>query len=123
MNRHTSSGMPQITSAFDGWMETIVLLKHKEIVVSGFVTKQEVPIEFQGTIQPLSARAIELKPEGQRSFTWLQIHCFFPDTPLIPGDRFSWNGSNYKIMELKDYTLNGYLEYHAVRDYQDTGTK
>jgi hypothetical protein len=122
MKKQTSSGMPQISAAFAGWMTKITLLKHTEQVVDGFVKIQQIPICFSGTIQPLSNRAIALKPEGQRSWTWLQIHCFATEIELIPGDRLTWNGDIYKVMELKDYSLNGYIEYQLTRDFQTGGS-
>lgn len=121
MPKATSSGMPQMSAAFAGWMQKITLLKHVEKVVDGFVKIEEKPVCFSGTIQPLSARAIMLKPEGQRSWTWLQIHCLALSLSLIPGDKFTWNGDIFKIMAQNDYGLNGYIEYHAVKDFQ-TGT-
>lgn len=119
---NTSSGMPQISAAFGGWQTKITLLKHTETIVNGFVKINQIPMYFRGTMQPLSARAIALKPEGQRSWTWLQLHCLAREIELLPGDRLTWNGDFYKVMELKDYGLNGYIEYHLVRDYQQGGS-
>lgn len=110
-----------MSAAFAGWFTKITLLKHVEKVVNGFVQKNDIPISFRGTIQPLSARAIALKPEGQRSWTWLQIHCLATAVELIPGDQLTWNENLYKVMELKDYSLNGYIEYHIVKDFQTGG--
>lgn len=122
MKRQTSSGMPQLRGIFGRWAQHIVLLKHSEIVTNGIVTIEQKQISFYGTIQPLSPRSIALKPEGQRSWTWLQIHCQARATNLLPGDFITWQGDRYKVMEKKDYSLNGYMEFHAVRDYQTGGT-
>lgn len=118
----TSSGMPQIGAAFNGWTQKITLLKHVENVVNGIVQIDQVPICFVGTIQPLSLRKLELKPEGQRSWTWLQIHSFAREKNLIPGDKITYNGDVFKVMPgMFDYSLNGYVEYHCARDYQNSG--
>lgn len=122
MKKPTSSGMPQISVAFGGWTSKITLLKHTETVVDGFVKINQIPISFSGVLQPLSARAIMLKPEGQRSWQWLQMHCFSTSLELIPGDRITWNGDIYKIMATNDYNLNGYIEYHLVKDNQNGGS-
>lgn len=114
--------MPQISAAFSGWMEKITLLKHTETVVNGFVQKNDIPICFQGTIQPLSPRALMLKPEGQRSWEWLQIHAFATAVDLLPGDYLTFGPNRYKVTEAKNYGLNGYFEYHMVRDFQTGGT-
>ena len=123
MARKTSSGMPQINAAFSGWFSRITLLKNIDEVNNGIVTKKKIPISFYGTIQPLSAREISLKPEGQRSWTWLQIHCKAQATLLIPGDQITYSGDIFKVMGLKDYSLNGYVEYHLARDYQTGGSQ
>lgn len=123
MERQTSSGMPQISAAFAGWTTKLLLVKRVEVVVDGFVQYNDTPIKFYGTMQPLSARDISLKPEGQRSWTWLQMHCFARSIELIPGDRIRWNGDNYKVMAQNDYSLNGYIEYHLVREFQDGGSE
>lgn len=114
----TSSGMPQISAAFAGWMTKITLLKHTETVIDGFVQKNNIPIRFQGTVQPLSARALALKPEGQRSWTWLQVHCMAREINIIPGDDVTYNGAIFKVFARRDYGLNGYIEYELVRDFQ-----
>lgn len=105
--------------AFSGWTTRILLTKCMQNVVNGLVTTQQIPISFYGTIQPLSAREISLKPEGQRSWTWLQVHCQAKATNLIPGDQVIYGVDLYKVMALKDYSLNGFIEYHLVRDYQN----
>lgn len=115
------SGMPQISAAFAGWTSRITLIKRVESVVDGFVQNTDTNISFYGTIQPLSPREIELKPEGQRSFTWLQIHCRAQALTLIPHDRITYQGKWYKVMAIKDYSLNGYVEYHLCQDFQNGG--
>ena len=113
-----NAGMPQIQSAFNGWQNRVCLMRHIENVIDGFVEITEKPLSLYGTIQPLNPRAIELKPEGQRSWTWLQIHCQSRAITLIPGDKIKWQGELYKIMQQLDYGLNGYIELHAVKDWQ-----
>lgn len=115
--------MPQISAAFNGWMQLVRLMKHKETVTDGQVFINEQVISFYGVIQPLGARALELKPEGQRSWQWLQIHSKSRATNLIPGDKIGYNGDLYKVMERYDYDLNGFVEFHCVRDYQTGGSQ
>lgn len=113
------SGMPQMGRAFAGWMKTITLEKIVQTITNGFAVDSTVPITFQGTIQPLSPKMLELKPEGMRAFEWLQIHCFATSANLTTGDKILYNGKRYKIMADNDYSLNNYIEYHAIFDYQD----
>lgn len=109
-------------AAFDGWMVEITLIVIKQKIVDGFTKLIEMPVSFQGTVQPLSPEAIALKPDGQRSWQWLQIHCFSGQLNLVTNDRIIFNGKKYKIMAELDYSLNNYIEYHAIQDYENAKT-
>jgi len=114
------NGMPQMSAAFAGWTQKISLVIVTQTVVDdGIVVPTETQITFQGTIQPLSAEEIQLKPEGQRAFQWLDIHCMGKISILKKDDRIIYNGQRYKVMGFKDYSLNNYTEYNAIADYQD----
>ena len=105
-------------AAFAGWESTITLGIITQTIVDGFVTNTSGSISFQGTIQPLSPNKLYLKPEGERNFEWLQIHCLDRSVNLAPQDIITYNGRNYKIMAVNNYSLNNYVEYHAIQDYQ-----
>lgn len=111
---------PKIRSAMNGWMQRMTLTKITEQrVVDGLVQNVEKSFTLRGTIQPLNPRQIELKPEGQRAWQWLQIHVKASHASLLqPNDIIKYLGKTYKIMGQNDYSLNGYVEYHAVKDYQ-----
>lgn len=112
------SCMPQMAAAFSGWMQNITMsVFTQKVVDNGLVEDHWNEICFAGTIQPLSARAIALKPEGQRAWDWFQIHTF-SRLEISTNDRISWEGQIYKVMAVKDYGLNNYVEYHIVQDYQ-----
>lgn len=112
------SGMPQIGPAFFGWQIKITVVRITQAIVDGFSIDTEEQIYFQGTVQPLNPKAIVLKPEGQRDWGWLQIHCFTSNFNLLPNDRILYNDQKYKVMATLDYKLNNYIEYHAVEDYR-----
>lgn len=113
------SGMPQMVAAFQGWMSKITIGIITQTVVDNFTQDTQTDITFQGTVQPLSPRQIALKPEGQRAWEWLQIHCFSGNLNLHPNDRIIYNSEQYKVMADNDYSLNNYIEYHLVRDYDN----
>lgn len=112
------SGMPQMQAAFSGWTSKITLTARIQGVRDGLVCYIEKPVSFQGVIQPLSPRSIQLKPEGQRDWTWLQIHALAGKLNLTTNDQITYNGTIYKIMAVLDYSLNGYIEYHVANEYQ-----
>jgi hypothetical protein len=113
------SGMPHMKAAFSGWTKSITLKVITQTVVDGFIEDASRDFTFQGTIQPLQTNKIILKPEGQRSWEWLQIHCITSSLDLKTNDRIEYGGRIFKIMAQNDYSLNNFIEYHAVADYQD----
>lgn len=104
-------------AAFLNWFKRISVVKIVQSVVDGLVVETETAITFEGVIQPLSPEKIELKPEGQRSWVWLQIHCKAGSLNLNDNDKIVYNGNRLKVMGKLDYSLNGFVEYHAVQDY------
>lgn len=113
------SGMPNVSAALNGWMKAITIQKRTQSVDTyGDVTYTNVDFTFMGTVQPLSPKQIELKPEGQRAWTWLQIHMQTGNFGLNVNDQIVINGVIFKVMALKDYSQSGYIEYHAVYEYQ-----
>jgi len=114
------SGAPQITSAFTGWESTILLVKISQQIIDGFVQDFAQQIPFRGVVQPLSAKQIALKPEGERAWAWLQIH-IKADSPvkLDVNDRIMYNCRKYKVMARLDWTANNFIELHCVEDFQN----
>lgn len=107
-----------MSAAFAGWTSRITLNARRQGVRDGLVCYIPHKVNFQGVIQPLSEKTIQLKPEGQRAWEWLQIHCTSGKLNLDVNDIIEYNGKNFKIMAQNDYSLNGYIEYHAVQDFQ-----
>lgn len=112
------SGMPKMAAAFAGWTSALTLIKRTQVVTDGLVGYSDQTITFQGTVQPLSPKQIALKPEGERAWTWLQIHCVNGGLKLNVTDEIIFNGAEYKVMARLDYTQSNYMEYHCVREYQ-----
>lgn len=106
-------------AAFSGWMKQITLsVKTQTVNADGTITDTLKNYTFSGTIQPLSPKAIALKEEGQRAWTWLQIHCQGNTQELTTNDIITFNNAQYKIMGVLDYSLNNFYEYHAIKDFQ-----
>ena len=82
----------------------------------------DLPSEWASFVdQPLKAEEVVLKDEAQRAWSWFQVHV----RESIYGELHTTqiitvNGIDYKIMAKKDYFLNGYREYHAILNYQES---
>jgi len=112
------TGMPKMVAAFAGWMANINLIVITQQIVDGFAESNETLVTFKGTIQPLMPEKVQLKPDGQRSWQWIQVHCYESSLNLVTNDRIVYNDRRYKVMAVLDYSLNGFVEYHCIADYE-----
>ena len=118
-NLQNYNKMPQVEIAFNGWEVSLTLIKVIQNVIEGDLSYEEQKIDFKGVWQPLSNEQLELKPEGQRSWQWIWIHARSGTLNLETADKVIFNNKKYKVMQLKDYSLNGYIEYQLVEDYEE----
>lgn len=116
------SGMPQMDSTLNGWEVPLTLVKITQNVVDGDLTTTETTYNFMGVWQPLKDEALELKPEGQRSWEWIWIHAKASQLNLETADKVVFNDKRYKVIQKKDYGLNSFVEYQLCRDYEETST-
>lgn len=105
------------------------MLDYFQPMIFGVVTKETVnfqavetseDINFQGVWQPLTERQLQLKPEGQRAWSWFWLHAD-PSLTLQVDSVIKYLGIQYRVMSHKDYRLYGYVEYHLVEDWTDSG--
>jgi len=108
-----------MSAAFSGWGIPITFSIITQTIVNGFVQDTATPKTVLGTWQPLDPEQIKLKPEGQRSWEWMDFHVEGTTILFQTNDRLLKDGIKYKVMAVKDYRLNNYVEYHLIRDYQD----
>lgn len=118
-NLKSLSGMPQMSDTFTGWQVPLTLEQVFQDIVEGDKVEAAKLITFQGVWQPLKDKKLQSKPEGQRSWEWIWIHAVSGSLNLETGDKVIFNKKRYKIMAVKDYSLNGFIEYQLVRDYED----
>lgn len=114
------SGMPQMNTTLIGWEVPLTLIKVVQNVVEGELQTSETTINFKGVWQPLKDEALELKPEGQRSWEWIWIHAQSGTLNLETADKVLFNNKYYKVIQKKDYGLNSFVEYQLCRDYEST---
>lgn len=70
-------------------------------------------IEFDGVMQPLPARKLVIKPEGQRSWKWWTL---WTETLLNLDDVVrDDDGRQFRVMTQSDWRKGGYLEYEIAQ--------
>lgn len=117
----TFSNLPQLRSALNGWFRPMTFTKIVKTVVNYLVVETETDINFRGVWQAFGAEELKIVPEGQRSWSWWQVHS---DTALDlnTDEIISYQQINYRVMKKIDHEGYGYFEYHVIRDYQDAPT-
>lgn len=118
-NLNSFSGMPNMANTLTGWEVPLSLVRVTQDIQEGYLTTVETTIDFQGVWQPLKDERLELKPEGQRSWEWIWIHAKSGTLNLNTADKVKFNNKKYKVKNKKDYSLNGYVEYELVEDYEE----
>lgn len=118
-NRSLKSGMPNMANTLNGWEVPLSIVKVTQKIIDGEADKSEELIRFMGVWQPLRDEELQFKPEGQRSWEWYWIHVKTGSLNLQTQDKFIFQNKRYKVMAVKDYSLNGFVEYHVIRDYEN----
>ena len=85
------------------------------------VTEQEAVSSALGTIHPAAAEEVQLLPEEHRHETAIVIHTDFAlSTGKDRGksydgpDRISWNGNNYRVVAVREWSAFNYYRALAV---------
>ena len=109
-------------ATLEGWFQKIVIGLITKLTVNNRTEETQVLIETLGTIQPLSAEQLEIKPEGQRSWKWFMLHCQ-PSLSLQTDDTVVIRGSRYRVMGRFGYDDYGYVQYDLVKDFETVITE
>lgn len=112
------TNMPNMANTLSGWEAPLSLIKVTQSIIDGDAVKKEETINFQGVWQPLRDEQLQFIPEGQRSWSWYWIHAKAGTLNLKTQDKIIFQGKRYKVMNIKDYSLNGFIEYQVILDYQ-----
>lgn len=121
-NLKAMSGMPQLDSALTGWEVPLTLVRVYQDIVEGDLVTTEEKISFLGVWQPLKDEDLQSMPEGWRSWSWYWIHAKAGTLNLNTADKIIFNGTRYKVMAVKDYSLNGFIEYQVILDFESAPT-
>lgn len=115
------ASLPNVSDAMASYFQTMVFKRIGKTVNQLLqVLETAIPIQVQGVWQPFTPQQLIMKPEKQRAWKWFMLHAAV-GTNLQPDDVVQFQGTQYRVMGILDYSLNGYLEYHVVNDYTGSG--
>ncbi len=120
INVSEANNQPKMQAAFGGWSSAMqIFLLTQTVLDDGTVEDTQTLVNLRGVFQPLQPKKIALKPEGQRAWSWYQMHIAGDAKGLKVNDRILWRGVQYKIMASNNYSQNNFWEFHLIEDYQN----
>ena len=117
-----SANLPDVSEVMNGWEVSMTANYVTQTLVDGVPTDTAVNKNIKGILQPLKPEEVLLKDEAQRIWSWYQVHIresVYGE--LFPAQILMLKSVPYKIMAKKDWTLDGYREYHVIRDFESVG--
>lgn len=111
------STMPQMQEAIDGWEIDVMVNQKRQSMVNGDVVYKNVLVKMRSVIQPLKMSDLELKTPQEREWEWYYLHIKSTYPQLTVNQQVFIKGNPYKVMKVKDYSLNAFREYEVIRDY------
>ena len=112
--------VPNMAGAMLDWFQPMIFELVTKSVTAFQALEVGEEISFMGVWQPLTGRRLEIKPEGERKWSWYLVHsqiCL----PLNVDEVIKYRGTQYRIMSQKNYDIYGYYEYELVEDYTGSG--
>lgn len=107
--------IPNMRQALRGWTKrmTIQIIK-RSIQDHESVEEVVAPIVISSVLMPLQKRKIDVKPEGERTWIWWEMHT---TEKLELGWTFinCSDGTRYRVMSTEDYSQAGFYKYELVQ--------
>lgn len=119
LNQQTGA-VPNVNNALRNWFQPMIFGVVTKEVENSQVVEAMTEVNFLGVIQPLSARDLMIKPEGERDWKWYRVHAD-PSLVLDPDSVIKYLGEQYRVKANWDYKIYGFVEYHLVKDYEGSG--
>lgn len=116
----SNGNVPDMSGALQGWMQPMTFVKIAKSVVNAQLVEVPTVVDFQGVWQPLTARQLSMKPEGQRAWSWFQVHSTI-NLELKPDEVVRYKGGQYRAKGQSDFKLYGYFYYELVQDFTGSG--
>jgi hypothetical protein len=111
--------LPNMSNVVRAWMQSMILHISSKSIVNFEVVEDTYKVWAVGTRQPMTAQKLAIKPEGQRSWLWQELH-LLPDVKLNVDDqvRFDPTGPMFRVMAKEDFSDYGYIRYELTQGFE-----
>ena len=110
-----SSPLPNVSNVVRSYLQDVILQKRK---ITNIDYNNTITIDFEvvarAVVQPLTPQKLDIKPDGQRSYEWQQMHVpeEYLNNSVSTGDYISYEGKQYTIMNDLGYNHYGCKIFH-----------
>lgn len=117
---YKSGTVPDVSGAIQDYYQYMVFTRVVKTVQNFQVVETPTAINFRGLIEPFTEKRLEMKPEGQRQWSWFEVTSD-ASLQLVPDEVITYQNVQYRVMSLKNMQLYGYMQYEIVQDYIGSG--
>lgn len=109
--------LPQVNGAMRNWFSQITIKILTKSVKEFKAIETAVEVNFLGVWESQPPEMLEIKPEGQRSWDWVNVWC---ESAMIMNidDFVVYQDKIYRVMKKTNWSIYGYVQYELVKDYQ-----
>jgi hypothetical protein len=111
--------LPDVSGAMNDYFQQMTFEVITKTIVNFQVVETTTPVTFQGILVP-DSRPLRIQTEGQRSWVPYQLYAQI-NLELNPDDVVVYQGTQYRVVKMTDYSLYGYLIYSLIQDWTGSG--
>lgn len=109
--------LPNLANAVMAWSQQLEFVVVSKSIENAEVVESYLTYCVLGTKQPLSPQKMAIKPEGQRSWKWYQLHLTATVSIQID-DIIRFGGEDeYRVMAKSDFSEYGYIYYEIAQGF------
>lgn len=112
-----TGSLPNVSGALLDWFQPITFVIIKKTTVNFKLVEERSNYTFMGVVESQTPQQLQMKPEGQRSWNYLNIWSL-PNVSLKIDDIFCYQGKDYRVLSKNDWSQYGYAEFECVEDYK-----
>lgn len=121
----SSSGQPVMAEAILDWFRpmwisvitTTIQGTDDDDTQDGIAKEVERKVQTSGCVQAGDDEKLDIKAEGERSWASCMLHTT-PDFNVPTDTVMRVEGTKYRVVAVKDMSVNGYIRYKLQEDYE-----